>query len=427
MTIKQENKYLAPIKMAALILPLDIQFFNGDLEGKIMHALNELKEADKRRDDEVKSYGEATQETKTKIEGINDAIDAMQKQLQEVAAKSARIVEPEVKDGQTPEQLERKSAFIKYLKEGKNGLTPEERTALNTIGTEVKALVEDSQGEIIVPEDLDGVIYKNKMEDVVLRSLAFVRPTTSNRVRRIGMNDVTGGWGKLETSTTKTLADFESTLTPNEAYLYVENLLGLTKLGEDELMDSAINLEQYLAQSFRDVFKHLESVGFLRGRGHSFEEPEGILLDANVSTYTTKAAGTLTADDMINLMYGVKNASYRKNGVYLVNTEIERQMRLFKDGNGQYLFSPSLQAGVPSVFNGRPVHVEDSFEAFASGTKQAVFGDIKQGYQIVDRKGLAIIRLNEKYIENDLIGFRAKQRVGGGVVRPAALTTLTIQ
>ncbi|MGG3737258.1 phage major capsid protein, partial [Aeribacillus pallidus] len=58
--------------------------------------------------------------------------------------------------------------------------------------------------------------------------------------------------------------------------------------------------------------------------------------------------------------------------------------------------------------------------------KVAVFGDFKQGYRILNRNGGAIKRLEEKFIDQGLVGFRYKRRVGGGVIRPNALTILNV-
>jgi hypothetical protein len=71
----------------------------------------------------------------------------------------------------------------------------------------------------------------------VLRNLQ-VRNTNSDRIRRVSLNEVTVGWGKIEIQTNPKLSTFESSLAPTEAFLYVEDAYGLTKIGEDELDDS---------------------------------------------------------------------------------------------------------------------------------------------------------------------------------------------
>lgn len=384
-----------------------------ELQTQMQSTFESLKDMGKKQDDEIKKFGVATEETKNSIAAINTAMDEIKNKIADIETKANRTSfaagEP------TKEDQEKKSAFFKFMREGMAGLSREE-----------KALVQDATGEIIVPEQLDQEIYRELPTLTVMRGLATVRPTTSNRVRRRSMNEVTTGWGKLETSATKTLADFESTLTPAEDWIYVEDALGLTKIGEDELEDSDVNLQQYIRESFAQAFAELEDTAFIKGTGHANEQPEGILNGTVVERFNTGGVGTFEADDLIKLAYQVP-AQYRRNGAYIVNSQIELLMRLMKDSNGQYLWQPSLQQGKPATFNGRPVYnQEDVNGSVAAGNEVAIFGDYKQGYRILDRVGGVVTRINELYIEDGLVGFKYKRRVGGGVVRPNALKVLKI-
>lgn len=387
-----------------------------DLAVQIKAAVDALRQAAEKQEEETKKFGEATEEQKSVVAKINDDITALKAQLDEMATKNNRTYEPgEGGKKDEGEEIERKTAFLKWMREGKAAMTREE-----------KALVEDTIGEVIVPEDLDRTIYTAKQDAVVMRKLASTRQTSSDRIRRVSMNDVTAGWGKLETDATRTLEDFESTLTPEDAWLYVENLYGLTKIGEDELMDADINLIQYLSESFRKAFVRLEGKGFLRGEGHTKQQPEGLLTNQNIKRVTTEAAAAVSVDDFLKLMYGV-HSDYRAVGSFLTSSEIELALRTLKNGNGDYVWQPSVQQGMPNKFLGKDIHVQDDFDELAADVDVAVFGDIKAAYQILDRKGLTLTRLNEKYIEDDLVGFKAKSRVGGGVVREEAVSILKAQ
>jgi len=106
-----------------------------------------------------------------------------------------------------------------------------------------KALVEDAAGEILVPEEVEAEIYRRLPKLTVIRPLATVRTTGSNRVRRRSLTELQVGWGKLETGATLV----ESTPQPGEEYTYVEDLYGLTRIGEDELDDTDVNLTAFIA------------------------------------------------------------------------------------------------------------------------------------------------------------------------------------
>jgi HK97 family phage major capsid protein len=398
----------------------NIQYFNGgtsltDLQTEMQKAFGELKQMGQRQDDEIKKFGAPLEETKNSIAAINTEMDKLKAQIDDLATKANRMPGS---NGNTvdPKDQEKKDIFFKFMKQGLGSLSREE-----------KALVQDATGDILVPADIDKEIQRALPQLNVIRQLASVRGTKSDRVRRVNMNELTVGWGKVELATKPDLDTYESTLTPAEAFAYVEDAYGLTKIGEDELEDSEVNLTQYISDSFSDAYANLEETGFLLGTGHANNQPEGILNGSVVTRFQTGAIGTMTADDLIKLAYEVP-ASARKNGTYLVNGKIEMSMRLMKDSQGQYLWQPSLQAGAPTVFNGFAVHnAEPLSNSVAAGNNVAVFGDLKRGYQILDRREGYITRINELYINEGLIGFRYKRRVGGYVKNANALRVLQVR
>lgn len=331
-----------------------------------------------------------------------------------IAQLETMIKRPPVADSKDVEQpSERKAAFFKFMREGKTALTPEE----------VKALVSDATGQILIPEELESEIYRELPKITIIRSLATVRQTRSDRIRRRSLTEVTVGWGKLETGTAIT----ESTMTPGEEFQYVEDLYGLTKIGEDELMDTDVALESIITDSFSRAIAEAEDTAFVVGTGHANKQPEGIL-NSSVATVNAGQAGAITADDILKLIYEVP-AQYRRNGVLIVNSKTELALRLLKDSNGQYLWQSSLQTGTPATFAGYPIYnQEDVPQIPAAGTaaKVAIFGDIRSGYRIIDRLGMTVQRLTELYAEAGLVGFKVHYRVGGGVIRPDALRILNV-
>jgi len=317
-------------------------------------------------------------------------------------------------DGTTGQLSERRKAFLQFLRKGLSGLAPEER----------KALVENSTGEILVPEELEAEIYRTLPKVTIIRGLVTVRTITTDRIRRRSLTEVQVGWGKLETGAALT----ESTLVPSEAWQYVEDMYGLTKIGEDELADTDVNLEAIIADSFARAFAEKEDTAFVVGTGHANNQPEGILNGTVVARVNAGQAGAVTADDFIKLPYEVP-PQYRRNGVYIVHSTTERALRLLKDSNGQYLWQPSLQQGTPNTFNGYSIYNQDDIPQIpAAGTAAdvAIFGDLRAGYRILDRQGITIQRLVELYAESGLVGFKAHRRVGGGVIRPEALRILRV-
>jgi HK97 family phage major capsid protein len=318
---------------------------------------------------------------------------------------------------------EYKKAFYKFLRT--NRLELNEKAAAYV--AERKALVGDATGDILIPEVLEAEIYRSLPQLNVIRGLATVRPmSTGDRVRRRSLTEVQVGWGKLEIGGTPV----ESTPVPTEAYDYVEDLNGLAKIGDDELMDSDQNLEPIIADSFARAIADAEEAAFVNGLGHTFQQPNGMTLAASgVTRVTNAAAGAVTVEDILALMYALP-AQYRRNGTFIMNSGTELIIALLRatytGGSGAFLWQPAIQAGMPNTLFGHPVVNCEDVAQLADGTLQdvVIFGDIKAGYRILDRQGMTIKRLVEVFATAGLVGLLVKKRVGGSVVRPDALRIL---
>lgn len=98
-------------------------------------------------------------------------------------------------------------------------------------------------------------------------------------------------------------------------------------------------------------------------------------------------------------------------------------IRKIKDGQGNYLWQPSYQAGQPETILGRPVVEMLDMPDVASGAYPIVYGDFS-GYRIVDRIGLSILVNPYLLATNGLTRIHATRRVGGGVLQAAKFRKL---
>lgn len=361
----------------------------------------------------------------------HDDLAARIEELENAEARPKGLAGTETRD--STKARERRSAFFNAMRSDTGRMSAEDREAiargyaeagLVREGRQLSALVEDASGEILVPEDLEREIKRAIPEVVIIRNLASHRDTTSDRVRRRSLTELSVGWGKIELGDALTESDTD----PGEEYIYVEDLYGLTKIGEDELMDSDVALGGFVSDSFTRAIGETEDTGFVVGTGHANKQPEGMLNGAVLARINAGQAAAITADDLIALEYAIK-AAIRKNGVYLVASSTEKAMRLLKDANDQYLWQPSLQAGKPTTFNNRPVYNQEDIPAIpAAGTAAdvAIFGDVRLGYQVVDRIGVMMKRLNELFATAGKVGFLVHRRTTGAVVEAEALKVLKV-
>lgn len=394
------------------------------VEDKVMEIQGLLKQLREKYEDFQKNVISKAEFTQLE-EKINGRIDML-----ETALNRPGVAGANAKD------VTKARAFFEYVRKGKAEMPSDLKTAL---------VASDDTSGILIPAELEAEIQTALPNITVMRNLCTVMPVNSDRLRRRSLTNVTVGWGKLEASDTADLGDFESSVTAGEAYIHVENLNGLIKLGEDLLSDSDVMLEGILRDAFANAMAEAEDDAFVMGEGHSAGEPEGIVAakDATnnpiVSRVETLLPGEITIDDLIELEYKVP-AKYKKNAAFIMSSATEKLIRKLK-AQGTVsagsitsnipLWEPSIQAGKPATLLGYPIYNNDFLPSpvvTVDGEDKDViiFGNFKLGYVILDRAGMSVQRLTELYAEQDLVGLKVKKRVGGGIVRPDAMAVLRL-
>ncbi len=418
LTEEQKKELLADfIKQTKDSLVLEAK---ADLEKINKLIIDQRAEYDKLLEGKITAADYKAFETKS-LEAEKD----LKKRVDEIETKMARppieLPGGETKKDVKPGQMEYKSSFFNFFRSGRGG-----EIILDEAGQkydmERKALVSNATGQILIPEDTESEIYRALPNLNVIRQDATIRTITGNRIRRRSMTEVTMGYGKLELGSEPA----ETDVVPSQAWQYVEDLEGLARIGKDELADSDVNIEAMIIDSFSRAQARVEETNFVIGTGHDNEKPEGILDGSTITRITSAAANAIAVDDVLNLIYGVP-AQYRRNGKLYVASSTELAMRLLKSSvEHLYLWQPSVQAGRPATFAGYPVVPQEDIPTIDSDDECdiAFFGDVKAAYRIIDRKGMTIQRLFEKWALAGLIGILVSARNTGGVIRADALRVL---
>ena len=402
-----------------------------DLTDKIQSATDALHKAADSYHDESAKFGEATGETKAKLDKINDTLDETKARLDEIGLKQDRQALVSPGEGKSSEEKERDSAYsstyFKWAREGAKNLTTEDFKILKeALPPERKALIENTAGLYLVPQELEAEIMRAVPRPNSLRAVCWNRPTNRNKVDINSLTEVSVGWGKLETGSTPT----ESTMTPSQDTIYVEDVLGLSKIGKDELMDTDANLTAILADSFKIAFDNAEDTAFAVGTGHTtYSQPGGVAVNASIiasykANWTT--ADTALIDDMLTCKSNLPE-QYDAGASWLMARKTELAIRLLRPETasgyyGQYFWQPSLQVGEPNNFDGYPIIRQNDMNYPADATKgiNVLFGNFRKGYVILNRAGITMQRLDELYAEAGQVGFIGTKRVGAGVYRAEA-------
>jgi len=275
----------------------------------------------------------------------------------------------------------------------------------------------DSEGGYLVPDEFERTLIQSLEEENIFRKLAKIIQTSSGD-RKIPVVTTHGSASWLD----------EEELYPESDEVFGQTSIGAYKLGtfikvSDELLnDSVFDLQNYISTEFARRIGSKEEEAFFVGDGSG--KPTGIFaaLGGGQVGVTTAAATAVTVDEVLDLFYSLKSP-YRKKAVFIMNDTTVKAIRKLKDGQGQYLWQPSLTAGTPDTILNRPVYTSAYVPAIAASAKTIAFGDFGY-YWIADRQGRAFKRLNELFATTGQVGFMATQRVDGKLILPEAIKVL---
>ena len=269
----------------------------------------------------------------------------------------------------------------------------------------------DPEGGYLVPEEMRNKLIEKLNAAVGIRSRATVISTSSQSVGFPTFDyDGDASWtAENEQIGEESFSDLlgKQTFTPYK-------LARIFRVPQELAEDAIFDVEQFLLNHFARRFGEIEENVFLNGDG--VNKPFGLLNNPNMNTEKTggTTVSSLAADNILNVVYAIRPV-YRSNAVFVTHTDSLKATRKLKDGNGQYIWQPGLQAGQPQTLAGYPVLESEYFPTPTADGAAFLFGDLSY-FWIVDRTDYSMQRLTEKYAEYDQIGYKLKKRVDAAPV-----------
>ena len=356
-----------------------------------------------------------------KIVRIDRALDEHRRVVDDLALKAAR---PAI-GGAAPRSgaaLAHKSAFDSYVRKGESG-------ALRDLERKALSVGSDPDGGYLVPEETERTVNRALRDISPIRAIAGIRQVSGSVYKRpFSVTGPATGWVAETAARPQTNAPVLDELAFPTTELYA-----MPAATSSLLDDSAVNIDEWLAEEVRVAFAEQEGTAFVSGNGTN--KPKGFLAYpavANASwswgnlgfiaTGTDGAFPAVTpADKLIDLVYALK-AGYRANAHFVLNRATQSVVRKMKDGDGTYLWQPSGAPGEAPTLLGYPVAESEDMPDIASNALSVAFGDFRRGYLIVDRVGIRVLR--DPYSAKPYVLFYTTKRVGGGVADFEAIKLL---
>ncbi|NKM86357.1 phage major capsid protein [Rhizobium laguerreae] len=334
----------------------------------------------------------------TEVRGLTDRITQLETRLNRPGGQQ--------QEQQNEQAATERRAFGTYLRFGAAAPAEELRTLV--VST-------DTQGGYLAPAEMSSEMIRDIVQVSPIRSVASVRSTGSPSVVYPKRTQITNakwkGEGQAQEASETAFGQAEIAVKEVNTYVDISNQL---------LADSAGQAETEVRIALADDFGQKEGAAFVNGDGAL--APEGLLTNGDIATVLNGHATNLSTDQLIKLMYAIP-APYRSSGTWGMNGTTLGIVRSLKDGQGNYLWQPSFQAGQPETILGRPVIELPDMPDLAANAFPIIFGDFT-GYRIVDRIGLSILVNPYLLATNGLTRIHATRRVGGGVIQAAKFRKL---
>lgn len=293
------------------------------------------------------------------------------------------------------------TAFGDYIRYG---------IARNTLKKEPK-----SDGGYLVPDTMEKEIVETLNEKNVLRQISKVMQTTQDMKIPVVASHGQAFW----------VPEGEALPLSDDQFNRVE--LGAYKVGTSEIFssemleDSILDINVWVNKTFATRIAEAEEEAFLNGDGS--HKPLGLLRQADVGAITEQR-GTISVDDIINLVHSVE-PKYRPHGVLLMNDITHKLLCRIKTANNHNLWSDDLQRlSLNSLYN-QPILISSAMPDPTPGSTPIAFGDFSN-YWIGDRGHHHLRRLNELHAKTDQVEFILTKRVDAKLVVPEAIKTLKV-
>jgi HK97 family phage major capsid protein len=398
--------------------------------------------------------GESTADVEVKLKAASDAMTALEKEVKELTLKSQRpaisgekadAAEAELKSfnlklqaaaleaGKSFQPMsadqygEYKATWLKYIRKGMDGLTDAEKKTVN-VGT-------SSQGGYLVGEEMeagiDRVVQRYSAMRQVARVITIGQASYKKLVKVTGTSGGSRGGENTTPSngTSPTWAELE--FRPGT---YVSEQRITSEALEDAMQDVGADLEMEMGIEFAEM----EGTDFVSGNG--INGPRGLTDYTNVanSAYAWGSVGYIASghasswaasnpsDYLIDLVHALKR-QYRAGASFLMNDATLGSIRKLKDGQGNYLWGmtkESFMAGAVGTLLGYNVVTDDFMADIGANAYPIAFGDFKQAYYVIERKGVSVLR--DPATNFPHVRFLARRRVGGGIAKFEAVKLFKI-
>ena len=350
--------------------------------------------------------------SKNKAQKINENLDDL-----EATIRSQRLplafTTKESEDEKFQSQY--KDAFLKYIRKG---IESDLINLANSNSSMENLLKCDSNG-FAITSSMNSIIANSMYKNSPIRQLARIVNISNDSLDVAAYTtDIAASWGDERTVAPETDAFTRKTIKVHE-------LTAQPKMTQKMIDDDQIDHESWLAELLSDILLAKEDNAFFNGDGEN--KPVGILSyeDGTGSNQIERVSGgnAITFENLLQLQAAL-DGRYEKEGetAFITSKANLAAIRSIKDESGRYIWTPGALNGNYDMIFGTPILASNEMDT--SEGDAVIYGNLRKGYQIVDRSDIKIQR--DPYSSKPFIVYFATKRVGGDVIDTKAIKILSL-
>lgn len=317
---------------------------------------------------------------------------------------------------------EYREAFRTWFRSGHRALTPEQRaTLMEARGTNNQLVGTTTLGGYTVPTGfLPELIRAMKDHSGIAQAARFLNTESGNVLYIPTEDDTSTEAGLIAEAAAITVQDLTFGQKQLDAYKYATQM----KFSWELMQDSAFDMDAETRNVFGPRFGRALNSSCTTGTGSA--QPNGAVT-ASALGKTAASATAITFNEVIDLFHSVDPA-YRMSQScgFMLHDNILAALKKIQLGSGDItpLWLPSVRDDKPDTILGKRYWINQGMaSALTTGQKVMLFGDFNY-YVIRMVQNLLIMRLNERYADNGLVGFIGYMRWDGECTNTAAIKHL---
>jgi len=400
-----------------------------ELQQEKRNLLAELQELQTRTSTEGRAM---TSDENANFDKVNERITDIEKSIRNQQALDARLKElandaEPIEQPQQRKEIKYDDAFWKFQRKGMRGLSPEERNKFaEKRGTNDQITTTDSLGGYLVPEGFgDEIIMTMKHYSGMLQASNIYRTSTGNPVPFPTLDDTANTGALIGEGVADTVSDLTYGVKTLNAYTYTSRVI---KWSYELLQDGAFDLAAHTRDVAAERLGRILNSQLTSADGSS--KPNGVLNAASAGK-TAASTSAITREEIVDLIHSVDRA-YRQAGntaLMMHDSTLAAIRKLaFGSADDRPLYQAgNAQTGEPGTIEGQPFVINNDFDELSDGASSNViaFGDWSK-YYVRIANDMQLVRLDERYADERVVGFFMYLRADGELMDTAAIKLLTL-